>query len=155
MSLAALVLIGGLIYGPVMLIGLQALDLSPREVAGTAAGFTGLFGYVLGATLASTGIGASVHAFGWDVTFVLILVCVALAIVLLAIVGRDESALRRRREERGDVAARGSRRGRPDQLAPGTTMPRSYAKTTACTRSRTPSFSSRRETCVFTVASPR
>ncbi|OUD88271.1 Glycerol-3-phosphate transporter [Clavibacter michiganensis subsp. michiganensis] len=105
-SLAALVLIGGLIYGPVMLIGLQALDLSPRKVAGTAAGFTGLFGYVLGATLASTGIGASVHAFGWEVTFVLILVCVALAIVLLAIVGKDESALRRRREERGDIAAR-------------------------------------------------
>ncbi|MBP2457079.1 OPA family glycerol-3-phosphate transporter-like MFS transporter [Clavibacter michiganensis] len=105
-SLAALVLIGGLIYGPVMLIGLQALDLSPRKVAGTAAGFTGLFGYVLGATLASTGIGASVHAFGWDVTFVLILVCVALAILLLAIVGKDESALRRRREERGDIAAR-------------------------------------------------
>jgi OPA family glycerol-3-phosphate transporter-like MFS transporter len=105
-SLAALVLIGGLIYGPVMLIGLQALDLSPRRVAGTAAGFTGLFGYVLGATLASTGIGASVHAFGWDVTFVLILTCVVLAIVLLAIVGKDESALRRRREERGDIAAR-------------------------------------------------
>jgi OPA family glycerol-3-phosphate transporter-like MFS transporter len=37
---------------------------------------------------------------------VLILVCVALAILLLAIVGKDESALRRRREERGDVAAR-------------------------------------------------
>ncbi|MDK6486834.1 hypothetical protein QP158_12170, partial [Streptococcus agalactiae] len=46
-------LIGGLIYGPVMLIGLQAIDLSPKNVAGTAAGFTGLFGYLLGATLAS------------------------------------------------------------------------------------------------------
>jgi len=103
-SLAALVAIGGLIYGPVMLIGLQALDLSPRSVAGTAAGFTGLFGYVLGATLASTGIGLSVHAFGWDTTFVLILACVVLAIVLLAIVGRDEKVLTARKRAREDAA---------------------------------------------------
>ena len=99
-SLMMLVLIGGLIYGPVMLIGLQALDLSPRSVAGTAAGFTGLFGYVLGATLASTGVGLSVHAFGWNVTFGLILACVVAAIVLLAFVGRDENALAARKAER-------------------------------------------------------
>jgi OPA family glycerol-3-phosphate transporter-like MFS transporter len=107
-SLAMLVAIGGLIYGPVMLIGLQALDLSPRSVAGTAAGFTGLFGYVLGATLASTGIGLAVHAFGWDVTFVLILACVVLAIVLLAVVGRDERALNERKRARDaeEAAAR-------------------------------------------------
>ena len=103
-SLAALVAIGGLIYGPVMLIGLQALDLSPRSVAGTAAGFTGLFGYVLGATLASTGIGLAVDAFGWNVTFALILVCVVLAIVLLAIVGRDEKVLTARKRAREDAA---------------------------------------------------
>jgi OPA family glycerol-3-phosphate transporter-like MFS transporter len=105
-SLAALVVIGGLIYGPVMLIGLQALDLSPRKVAGTAAGFTGLFGYVLGATLASTGIGISVHTFGWNITFVLILVCVLLAILFMVIVGRDERALREKNAAR-DAAAKG------------------------------------------------
>ena len=32
-----------LIYGPVMLIGLHALDLVPKKAAGTAAGLTGLF----------------------------------------------------------------------------------------------------------------
>jgi OPA family glycerol-3-phosphate transporter-like MFS transporter len=104
-SLAALVVIGGLIYGPVMLIGLQALDLSPRKVAGTAAGFTGLFGYVLGATLASTGIGVSVETFGWDVTFVLILACVVLAILFMVIVGRDERALRAKNLARDEAAA--------------------------------------------------
>ena len=92
-----MVVIGGLIYGPVMLIGLQALDLSPRRVAGTAAGFTGLFGYVLGATLASTGIGLSVDHLGWDVTFMLILACVLLAIGFMYSVGRDEDAMRARR----------------------------------------------------------
>jgi OPA family glycerol-3-phosphate transporter-like MFS transporter len=88
-----LALIGGLIYGPVMLIGLQAIDLSPRHIAGTAAGFTGLFGYVLGATLASTGVGLSVEYFGWDVTFMLMLVCVGLAIYFFALVGKEEKRL--------------------------------------------------------------
>ena len=42
----ALIAIGFLIYGPVMLIGVQALDLVPKKAAGTAAGLTGLFGYM-------------------------------------------------------------------------------------------------------------
>ena len=92
-SYVTLALIGGLIYGPVMLIGLQAIDLSPRHIAGTAAGFTGLFGYVLGATLASTGVGLSVKYFGWDVTFMLMLVCVGLAIYFFALVGKEEKRL--------------------------------------------------------------
>ena len=40
----AMAAIGFLIYGPVMLIGVSALDLVPKKAAGTAAGFTGLFG---------------------------------------------------------------------------------------------------------------
>ena len=83
-------LIGGLIYGPVMLIGLQAIDLSPRNVAGTAAGFTGLFGYLLGATLASTGVGLLVHNFGWNLTFMVFIVFSVLTVLIFAIVGRDE-----------------------------------------------------------------
>ncbi len=34
----SLIAIGFLIYGPVMLIGLQALDYVPKKAAGTAAG---------------------------------------------------------------------------------------------------------------------
>ena len=68
-----IVIIGGFIYGPVMLIGLQAIDLSPANVAGTAAGFTGLFGYLLGATLASSGVGLLIHNFGWNVTYLFLL----------------------------------------------------------------------------------
>ena len=41
----AMAAIGFLIYGPVMLIGVSALDLVPKKAAGTAAGFTGLFGF--------------------------------------------------------------------------------------------------------------
>jgi len=41
------------LYGPVMLIGLQALDFVPKKAAGTAAGLTGLFGYLGGAVAAN------------------------------------------------------------------------------------------------------
>lgn len=92
-SIAMVALIGGLVYGPVMLIGLQAIDLSPRHVCGQAAGFTGLFGYVLGATVASSGVGLLVHHFGWDVTFAALILCTVIAWVLMAMIGRDERAL--------------------------------------------------------------
>ena len=85
--------IGAFIYGPVMLIGLQALDMSARHVAGTAAGFTGLFGYVFGATLASTGVGWVVHEFGWGATYGLLTVSVVLTIVLLLCVLPREKRL--------------------------------------------------------------
>lgn len=40
-DIAALVAIGFCVYGPIMIIGLHALDLVPKKAAGTAAGFTG------------------------------------------------------------------------------------------------------------------
>lgn len=92
-------LIGGLIYGPVMLIGLQAIDLSPTNVAGTAAGFTGLFGYLLGATLASTGAGILIHSFGWNTTFICFIAFAIITVVLFGVVGRDEKKLMAKREQ--------------------------------------------------------
>ncbi|MBM4222623.1 MAG: MFS transporter [Gammaproteobacteria bacterium] len=68
-----LILLGFLIYGPVMLIGLHALDLVPKSVAGTAAGFTGLFGYVGGATCANTLFGWIVDLYGWNGGFYLLI----------------------------------------------------------------------------------
>lgn len=88
--------IGGLIYGPVMLIGLQAIDLSPTNVAGTAAGFTGLFGYLLGATLASSGVGLLIHNFGWNIAYGFLIVVAVVAVILMMIIGKDERALMER-----------------------------------------------------------
>ncbi|GAB79108.1 MFS transporter, OPA family, glycerol-3-phosphate transporter [Austwickia chelonae] len=85
--------IGAFVYGPVMLIGLQALDMSPRHVAGTAAGFTGLFGYVLGATMASTGVGLVAQHYGWDATYALLTAFAVLSVILLAMVGPEEKRL--------------------------------------------------------------
>ncbi|MBA3993502.1 MAG: hypothetical protein C0469_08245 [Cyanobacteria bacterium DS2.3.42] len=80
----ALVAIGFLIYGPVMLIGVAALDLVPKKAVGTAAGLTGLFGY-LGATAAELGIGNIVQHFGWNTGFMVIIAAAILSIFLLAL----------------------------------------------------------------------
>ncbi|ABO51374.1 glycerol-3-phosphate transporter [Desulforamulus reducens MI-1] len=81
----ALIAIGFLIYGPVMLIGLHALDLAPKKAAGTAAGFTGLFGYVGGATLANAAMGMVVDSFGWNGGFMMLVGSCFLAIFFMAL----------------------------------------------------------------------
>lgn len=80
----ALASIGALIYGPVMLIGVSALDLVPKKAAGTASGFTGLFGYMGGQVLSELAIGAVVEKFSWDGGFIMIILCSLLAIVFLS-----------------------------------------------------------------------
>jgi len=80
----ALASIGALIYGPVMLIGVSALDLVPKKAAGTAAGFTGLFGYMGGQVLAEMVMGSVVDNFGWDGGFIMLLISSVLAIFFLA-----------------------------------------------------------------------
>ena len=80
----AMAAIGFLIYGPVMLIGVSALDLVPKKAAGTAAGFTGLFGYLLGsAVVANIGLGFIFEHFGWDGGFILLLSACAVTVVLM------------------------------------------------------------------------
>ncbi|MBT5187754.1 MAG: glycerol-3-phosphate transporter [Kordiimonadaceae bacterium] len=84
LDIAMLITIGFFIYGPVMLIGLFALDLVPKKAAGTAAGFTGLFGYVGGAVSANIVIGYAVDVAGWDAGFMLIIGACAMSIILVA-----------------------------------------------------------------------
>ena len=90
----SLIGIGFFIYGPVMLIGVQALDLAPKNAAGTAAGLTGFFGYFFGtALLANAGIGWVAQHSGWNATFLLLLGACALSILFMALTNREESYL--------------------------------------------------------------
>ena len=104
----SLIAIGFFIYGPVMLIGVQALDLAPKNAAGTAAGLTGFFGYFLGtAILANIVIGSVAEAAGWDWTFILLHRGLAfLSIVFMAFTykGEKEGSLGRGNR----IACRGS-----------------------------------------------
>jgi len=76
-----------------LLIGVHALDLVPKKAAGTAAGFTGLFGYVGGAVSANVVIGALVDRAGWDAGFALICAACVLAMLLLATTWNAEKRL--------------------------------------------------------------
>jgi OPA family glycerol-3-phosphate transporter-like MFS transporter len=90
----ALIGIGFLIYGPVMLIGVQALDLAPKKAAGTAAGLTGFFGYFFGtALLANIVMGNVVDHLGWDYGFMILLAACALSIVFVGFTYKSERYL--------------------------------------------------------------
>ena len=96
--LIALVGIGFFIYGPVMLIGVQALDLAPKNAAGTAAGLTGFFGYFFGtAILANVVIGA-VSELDWKWTFVLLLGACLLSILFMWLTYSQEKYLARKKD---------------------------------------------------------
>ena len=92
-DLGALICIGFLIYGPVMLIGLQALELVPKKAAGTAAGFTGLFGYLGGSVAASALVGYTTDRYGWNGCFILLLASCVLAIVFLGLTLRHHKVV--------------------------------------------------------------
>ena len=66
-----------------MLIGVHALDLAPKKAAGTAAGFTGLFGYLGGAVFANIAMGHIVDAYGWNGGFYILISASIVSILLL------------------------------------------------------------------------
>lgn len=86
----ALIVIGFLIYGPVMLIGVQALDLVPKKAAGTAAGLTGLFGYMGGALFANIAMGYVVDIWGWDGGFIVLILACLLSIFFTLLTWKRE-----------------------------------------------------------------
>jgi len=82
---AALIAIGFLIYGPIMIIGLHSLDLVPKKAAGTAAGFTGFFGYAFGSAISGTGVGWIADRWGWGGVFTTMVACCLLTICFSAL----------------------------------------------------------------------
>lgn len=90
----SLILVGFCIYGPVAMIGIQALNLVPKNAAGTAAGFVGLFGYLFGDAILSKLLMGSVaeHA-GWHVTFLMLSIASMLAVLLCALTWKSEKAI--------------------------------------------------------------
>jgi OPA family glycerol-3-phosphate transporter-like MFS transporter len=71
--IAALIITGFAIYGPVAMISIQAIAIVPKNAAGTAAGFMGLLGYLIGdALLSKIAFGRIVQIGdkGWELTFI-------------------------------------------------------------------------------------
>ncbi len=87
----SLISIGFLIYGPVMLIGVHALDLVPKKAAGTAAGLTGLFGYLGGAVFANIAMGYIVDHWQWDGGFIVLITACVLSIIFISMTWKHET----------------------------------------------------------------
>lgn len=74
--------VGFFIFGPQMLVGMAAAELSHREAAGTSTGFVGLFSYI-GAAISGYPLGVLLHKFSWHGFFLVIGGCAALSLILL------------------------------------------------------------------------
>lgn len=74
--------IGFFVFGPQMLIGMAAAELSHKKAAATASGFTGCLGY-LGAAFAGFPLGKVITFWGWSGYFILLGLCSLLATLFL------------------------------------------------------------------------
>lgn len=81
-NMALLCATGFFIFGPQMLIGMAAAELSHKKAAATASGFTGWVAY-LGAAVAGYPMGKVAQEFGWSGFFVTLVICAAVAMTLL------------------------------------------------------------------------
>lgn len=79
---AFIFLFGFFIFGPQMLIGMAAAELSHKKATATATGFVGCFAY-LGAAAAGAPLGAITQAYGWDVYLITLFVCGALGAMIM------------------------------------------------------------------------
>ncbi|HRW58375.1 MAG TPA: MFS transporter family glucose-6-phosphate receptor UhpC [Chlamydiales bacterium] len=85
--------VGFFIFGPQMLIGVAAAELSHKNAAGTATGFAGTFAYA-GAAMAGGPLGAMMDAWGWEGFFIILAICATVALLLLSPLWNVRSNLR-------------------------------------------------------------
>ena len=86
----SLIIIGFCIYGPVALVTIQALNLVPKNAAGTAAGFVGLSGYLIGDSLLSKIIIGSIADKSWDMANLVMVAGAALGVFLCILTLKSE-----------------------------------------------------------------
>lgn len=79
---AFIFLFGFFIFGPQMLIGMAAAELSHKKATATATGFVGCFAY-LGAATAGAPLGAVAQTWGWDTYLMTLFVCGFLGVLIL------------------------------------------------------------------------
>lgn len=78
----AMFLIGFTIFGPQMMIGLAAAELSHKRAAATSTGFVGFFAYI-GAAFAGYPLGTITQSWGWGGFYSTLIICCIISIALL------------------------------------------------------------------------
>lgn len=79
---AALFALGFAIFGPQMLIGVAAAELSHKKAASTSTGFAGFFAY-MGAAVAGYPLAKVAQDFGWHGFFFAVAVCCVISTLIL------------------------------------------------------------------------
>lgn len=79
---SAIFVMGFMVFGPQVLIGVAAAELSHKKAAATATGFAGYFAY-MGAAFSGYPLGKITQALGWDWFFLVLIACCVLMIFLL------------------------------------------------------------------------
>src|SRR4029077_5156131 len=74
--------IGFSIFGPQMMIGLAAAELSHKRAAATSTGFAGFFAYI-GAACAGYPLGTITQSWGWEGFYWALFFCCIISILLL------------------------------------------------------------------------
>lgn len=75
-------LFGFFVFGPQMLIGMAAAELSHKNATATATGFIGFFAY-LGAAAAGAPLGAIAQTWGWDIYLATLFVCGTIGVLVM------------------------------------------------------------------------
>ena len=79
---SAIFVIGFMVFGPQMLIGVAAAELSHKKAAATSTGFAGCFAY-MGAAFAGYPLGRLTQDLGWDGFFWALIACSIISTLLL------------------------------------------------------------------------
>jgi OPA family sugar phosphate sensor protein UhpC-like MFS transporter len=80
---ALIFIIGFLIFGPQMLIGIAAAELSHKKAAGSATGFIGWVAY-LGQAAAGYPLSKATEWWGWEGCFLVLVLCGIMTVLLLS-----------------------------------------------------------------------
>jgi OPA family sugar phosphate sensor protein UhpC-like MFS transporter len=78
----AIFMLGFTVFGPQVLIGVAAAEVTHKKAAATSNGFVG-FGAYLGAAMAGYPLGKIAHVLGWEGYFVALVACALVAVAVL------------------------------------------------------------------------
>ena len=93
MLLVATGLMGGLIYGPQLIVNIMTLNVVPLKAAGAAVGFVGLFGYIVGEMAANLVMPILAERLSWTASFVLLAAFAAVGGLLYLSLSRYEKRI--------------------------------------------------------------
>lgn len=99
---AAMFMLGFAIFGPQMLIGVHAAELSHKKAAATSTGFVGWFAY-MGAATAGYPLGKITQDLGWQGFFIVMWGCCAISALLLIPLWNVTDYARSETEEKGSA----------------------------------------------------